>query len=131
MVWNKILGLFKKSQTPRVVVSGLKKDAKVFQESVEEEANAFVDKASRVLDDVEGITIHVKSSGIGKTEKFELHGLLSSRNASFHAQASGRKLNFVLKNLFDELLSEARKHKSRIVKGKKGRERFGLEVEEE
>ncbi|MEM4255137.1 MAG: hypothetical protein QXR53_02290 [Candidatus Norongarragalinales archaeon] len=131
MVWNKILGFFKKAQSPKVIVSGLKKDAKVFQDSVEEEARAFADKASKFLDEIEGVTIHVKSSGIGKTEKFELHGLLSSKSASFHAKAAGRKLNFVLNDLFDELLSEARKHKSRLVDGKKRRNKFVLDGGEE
>lgn len=122
MVWNKILGLFQRSRTPKVVISGLKKDAKFFQESIQEEASDFVDKASKVINEIDGITIHVKSSGIGKTEKFELHGLLSARNIDFHAKSSGRKLNLVLKDLFDELMAEVRKRKSKLIKGKKGRE---------
>jgi len=132
VVWNKILGLFKRANTPKIVVSGLKHDAKLFQQSIQEEAEAFAGKASKVLDDVENVTVHAKISGLGKTEKFELYGLLSARNVSFHASASGRKLNFVLKDLFDELFAEARKHKSKLVKGKKkSGGKFVLEVEGE
>ena len=131
MVWNRILGLFKRARTQKIVVSGLKHDAKLFQESIQEKAEAFAGKASKVLDEVDNVTIHAKISGLGNTEKFELFGLLSARNASFRAKATGRKLNFVLKDLFDELLAEARKHKNKLVNGKKRGSEFLLEGEEE
>lgn len=131
MVWNKILKFLGRSQIPRVMVSGLKNENRFFKESVVSEAEMFLSKASKVMDSVDGVHVHVKSSGKGKTSKFEIHGLLSARGADFHAQANGRELNFVLKDLFDELLKEARKKKGVRDKGKKHRERFMMEVESE
>ncbi|MFH1056872.1 MAG: hypothetical protein V1717_03705 [Candidatus Micrarchaeota archaeon] len=119
MVWRKILGFFRQVQPPKVIISGLKRENKMFQESIQEEANAFLGKASKLLDDVEGITIHVKTSGRGNATKFELHSLLSLKKATIRAQAAGRKLNLVLQNLFDELLYEARKQKSFRDAGKR------------
>jgi ribosome-associated translation inhibitor RaiA len=114
------------------MVSGLKGGDKVFQASIQEEAKAFLEKAEKLLSDVEGVTIHVKSSGRGKTEKFELHSLLSLPRTTLYAEASGRKLNFVLQDLFDEMLIEARKHKSLKDSGKKEKKkRFFLEMEVE
>jgi len=92
---------------------------------------AFLEKAEKLLSDIEGITIHVKSSGRGKTEKFELHSLLSLPRTTLHAEASGRKLNFVLQDLFEELLVEARKQKSLKDSRKKGKKRFFLNMEVE
>ncbi|HLC38390.1 MAG TPA: hypothetical protein VJI71_02970 [Candidatus Norongarragalinales archaeon] len=134
MVWRRILSnLF--SMTPKartkIVVSGLKGGDRVFQASVQDEAKAFLEKAEKLLSDIEGITIHVKSSGRGKTEKFELHSLLSLPRTTLHAEASGRKLNFVLQDLFEELLVEARKQKSLKDSRKKGKKRFFLNMEVE
>ena len=131
MVWKKLLGLFQKAgkQGPRVIISGLKRENQVFRESIQEEADAFLEKASALLGDLEGVTIHVKSSGRGKTSKFELHSLLSLKQSTITAKAAGRKLNFVLKNLFDEMLNEARKHKNKRDKGKKHRERMVFDGE--
>ncbi|HIH20800.1 TPA: hypothetical protein HA244_06030 [Candidatus Micrarchaeota archaeon] len=131
MVWKKLLSLFQKAgkQGPRVVISGLKRENNVFRESIQEEADAFLEKASAILGDLEGVTIHVKSSGRGKASKFELHSLLSLKHSTITAKAGGRQLNFVLKNLFDGLMREARKQKSKRDKGKKHRDRMVFEGE--
>ena len=113
MVWNKIMRLLGKPPSPKIVISGLKRENEVFKESIQEEAEAFLVKATEFLSDVESIIIHVKSSGRGNAAKFELHSLLSLPNASIRAKAVGRKLNLVLKDLFDLLLREARKKKSK------------------
>lgn len=124
MVWNKLMKLFKNAETstPRVIISGLKRENKVFRESIQEEADAFLDKALHLLDDIDAVTIHVKSSGRGDNTKFELHSLVSLPRATITAKAGGRKLNLVLKNLFDELLKESRKHKNIRDKNKRHRE---------
>lgn len=131
MVWNKILKFLGRSQGAKIMVSGLKHENKFFKESIQAEAESFTSKALRVVPSVDALHIHVKSSGKGKTSKFEIHGLLTANEVDFHAQASGRKLNLVLNDLFDGLLAEARKKKGVRDKGKKQRERFMVEVESE
>ena len=111
----------------KITVSGFKKEQHVFQKSVEEEAQVFLGHAEKLLHDIEGLNVHAKISGKGNTAKYELHSLLSLPKTTIHAKAAGRKLNLVLDDLFEELLTEARKHKSKADRGKRGK--FQLEVE--
>ena len=114
--------MVKAKYSARMVISGLKEETHLFAESMREQSEAFLEKASDVLSDVENLTIHVKSTGKGNARKFELYSFLSLKKATLHAKASGRKLNLVLRDLFDKLLREARKQKSFRDKGKKHRE---------